>query len=141
MLEIKCFDSSAGANFDLANFDSYCASLAQNPNRLFADYLIFSYELDGHRLKISDIWLKKIWEITCSSDAFPLKIQRKRGIIYNIRPATWYSKNPRFEPFLDWKQFVKALYETEKKYHDQLTSDNETLFQNNLLAQYDLNYE
>ncbi|WP_195910021.1 NgoBV family restriction endonuclease [Bathymodiolus azoricus thioautotrophic gill symbiont] len=79
LLEIKSFDASASANFDLANFDSYCRSVADSPKRTNADYLIFSYTLNGSKLNIQDIWIKKIWEITCPSAKIPLKNPSKKG--------------------------------------------------------------
>lgn len=140
LLEIKCFDSNAGANFDLANFDSYCSSLAVNPERLFADYLIFSYSLNGSQLRITNVWLKKIWEITCPSQRYPLKTQLKRNVMYNIRPASWYSINPRFSVFQNWSDFVKALYATEKIHHNMVGSANENIFSKNILRKYNLHY-
>ena len=116
MLEVKSFDINAGANFDVANFDSYCRSLAEKPERVNADYLIFGYELTGHNLTIKNIWLKKIWQITCASESYPLKVQRKQGVIYNIRPAAWYSNSARYRTFSTKTQFVSALYETQRIY-------------------------
>lgn len=140
LLEIKCFDFDAGANFDLANFDSYCSSLASNPSRLFADYLIFSYVLNGSQLRINNVWLKKIWEITCPSQRYPLKTQIKRDVMYNIRPASWYSKKPQFSVFSNWSEFVHALYDTEKNHHNIHTSSNELKFSKNIFDQYGLQY-
>ena len=117
LLEIKTFNSNASAAFDLANFESYCESLAQNPSRINTDYLIFSYCLAGSQLSIKDIWLKKIWEISCPSDKWPVKVQDKRGIIYNLRPATWYSNRATYQPFESADHFVKALYRTQELYN------------------------
>jgi len=116
-LEIKSFNSERSPAFDIANFESYCESLAANPHKLFSDYLIFSYKLDGAKLKIINIWLKKIWEITCGSKEFPLKTQNKRNVIYNIRPGSFQSLGDKIYPtFTDPNEFVNALYETEKIY-------------------------
>jgi type II restriction enzyme len=116
MLEIKTFDSTASANFDIANFESYHETIQKTPKILDADYLIFSYESKDGVLKIKKIWLKKIWEITCSSERWPLKTQTKRDVIYNIRPATWYSENTRFPPFSSKEKFVEALNKTMEQY-------------------------
>lgn len=115
-LEIKAFDYSAGANFDLANFESYCESVANMPERTDSDYLIFGYILTGSSLRIEKIWLKKIWEITCPSERWPLKTQTKRDVIYNIRPASWDSDNSRYKTFGVKEEFVDALYKTQNKY-------------------------
>ena len=116
LLEIKTFNGTASANFDIANFDSYCLSLKEHPKRIDTDYLIFSYKMAGIRLTIDEIWLKKIWQITSPSGRWPLKTQTKRDVIYNIRPASWFGKNPKYKPFADKKAFVDALYSTELMY-------------------------
>lgn len=115
-LEIKAFDYDASANFDIANFESYCPSLAQNPSRLNSDYLIFGYQITGHKISIKNVWLKKIWEITCPSKRWPLKTQTKRDVIYNIRPASWDSTLSTYKTFNSPEAFVKALYETQEMY-------------------------
>ena len=117
LLEVKAFDSSASANFDIANFESYCETVASNPQRVNSDYLIFSYSLSGSKLAIQNVWLKKIWEITCPSERWPIKTQTKRDIIYNIRPAAWYSAHARFNVFDSKEDFINALYETQEKYN------------------------
>lgn len=116
-LEIKTFDADASANFDIANFQSYCASLAEKPDRVYADYLIFSYRVTNGILQIVDIFLKKIWEITCPSETWPLKNQNKRGVIYNIRPSNF--RNPsrsRYQSFSNANEFIEALFATEEQY-------------------------
>jgi type II restriction enzyme len=116
LLEVKTFDSSASANFDIANFESYCESVAVMPQRADSDYLIFSYQLNGIELSIKNIWLKKIWEITCPSDRWPLKTQTKRDVIYNIRPAAWYSNRNRYKTFQSKEAFIEALFGTQQMY-------------------------
>jgi NgoBV restriction endonuclease len=123
LLEVKSFDMDAGANFDIANFQSYCQSLATNPERIYSDYLIFGYLLNEGRLVIKNIWLKKIWEICCPSERFPLKTQVKRDVIYNIRPASWYASNPTYKPFKTKDDFVKALYDTEEMYLNRVSEN------------------
>jgi hypothetical protein len=116
LLEIKCFDVTAGANFDIANFQSYCESLAKNPERINSDYLIFGYTLKDGKLVIEKVWLNKIWEICCASERYPLKTQVKRDVIYNIRPASFDAPSARYKPFQTKDEFVKALYDTEEAY-------------------------
>lgn len=117
-LEIKTFDGDKSPNFDLANFDSYCESMKDDESKTDCDYLIISYSLIGSTLRIKNIWLKKIWEITCPCSQYPLKVQQKRGVIYNIRPATWYSDNAKFKPFNSKWEFVNALQETLNIYNE-----------------------
>ncbi len=114
LLEVKAFNYDASPAFDIANFDSYCYSLKEKSYRLNADYLIIGYSMNGSTIEIKDIWLKKIWEISSYSKNRPLRVQAKKGIIYNIRPCKWYSK--KSSPFTKKEEFVNALYETLSKY-------------------------
>jgi hypothetical protein len=115
LLEIKTFNSLANPSFDIANFESYCESVSNTPSRAESDYLIFSYLSHNGKISIKDIWLKKIWEITCNSAKDPLKNQTKRNVIYNIRPATWYKKT-QFDVFKSKEEFINALFQTQKNY-------------------------
>lgn len=116
LLELKTFDYDASPNFDVANFEAYCRSLKTKPYRLDANYLIFGYTFEKGVLIIKNIWLKNIWEITCSSDRFPIRTQVKQDAIYNIRPAIWYSKKIKCPVFVSKKDFILALFETLLKY-------------------------
>lgn len=116
LLELKTFDADAGPNFDIANFDSYCRSVRQNKYRLDADYLIISYTLHNGHLRINNIWLKKIWEISCASESYPIKVQQKQKMIYNLRPAAWDSPKARYKPFTSKAEFINALYKTKQAY-------------------------
>jgi len=116
LLEIKTFNDEASPAFDLANFDSYCKSVADTPSRVDADYLIMSYKLNGGLLSIERVWLKKIWEITSPSARWALKTQTKKSVIYNIRPATWYASNLKYGVFQSKEDFVEALFKTQEQY-------------------------
>lgn len=111
-LEIKTFNAEASPAFDIANFDSYCTSLLSNPDRIDADYLIFSYKMIDGRLSIDNIWLKKVWEITSPSGQDPIKMQVKRNQVYNLRPCTWYSTKLKYKPFSNKKDFLVAISKT-----------------------------
>lgn len=117
MLELKSFNNDASPAFDIANFESYCQSLRTKPYRLDADYLIMGYTMDKEtgNIKIKNIWLRKIWQISGSSATFALKTQVKRGMVYNIRPIVWYSTNIT-NGFNSVEEFVKAIYLTLKDY-------------------------
>ncbi len=115
-LELKTFNANASPAFDIANFDSYCTSLLIIPERIEADYLIFSYKMTNSELSIDNVWLKKVWEMASPSGKDPVKLQVKRGQIYNIRPSTWYSNRLKFQPFDSKNDFLKAISETHKKY-------------------------
>jgi NgoBV restriction endonuclease len=115
-LEIKTFDFSASANFDVANFDAYIRSLTIKPHKIYADYLIFGYTLENGLLTIKKIWLKKIWEITCPSEKQPIKGQVKQNKFINIRPASWDSNRAKFKPFNNINDFITALDDTIQSY-------------------------
>jgi len=116
LLEVKSFDWDRGPGFDLANFDSYCNSLLVNSYRLDSDYLIFAYQMKGSVITIKNVYLKKIWELACPSGTYPLKVQEKKSIIYNIRPSTWYSERSKFKPFATKEDFLSALNNTRYQY-------------------------
>ncbi len=124
-LELKTFNAKASPAFDIANFDSYCTSLLTIPERIEADYLIFSYKMENSELSIDNVWLKKVWEMASPSGQDPLKLQVKRNQIYNIRPCTWYSNRLRFQPFTNKNDFLNAISETHKDYPqcDQYKTD------------------
>jgi len=107
LLEVKCFTQNP--NFDIANFQSYARSLLECAYRLDAHYLIFEYELINYDIIIKNIWLKNVWQIACASKRAPIKIQWKQGIPTNIRPATWYARDPVYPVFRERKDFVVAL--------------------------------
>ncbi len=116
LLEVKTFDYSRSANFDLANFEAYCHSIKTKAYRLDADYLIFAYLLIDGQFKVEKIWLKKIWQITGNSDKYSIKCQVKKEIIYNIRPISWYSQRAKFKSFNNRLEFVEALHQTLMQY-------------------------
>lgn len=111
-LELKTFNANASPAFDIANFDSYCTSLLTIPERIEADYLIFSYKMENAQLSIDNMWLKKVWEVTSASTQDPIKLQVKRNQIYNLRPCTWYSNRLKYQPFENKLAFLNAIYET-----------------------------
>ncbi len=116
LLEVKSFDRKRGPGFDLANFDSYCNSLLTDAYRLDSDYLILAYEMQEAQLKIRNVWLKKIWELSGPSGLYPVKVQEKKKVIYNLRPITWYSERSTFKPFKSKEEFLQALNETRYQY-------------------------
>lgn len=116
LLEVKSFDFDRGPGFDLANFDSYCTSLLSHAYRIDSDYLIMAYQMNDGIISIKDVWLKKIWELACPSSTYPLKVQEKKSVIYNIRPSIWYSDRAKFKPFGSKEEFLTALNNTRYEY-------------------------
>jgi len=116
LLEIKAFDFNRGAGFDLANFESYSNSLLEESYRLDSDYLILGYTMNDTEITIVNVWIKKIWELSGGSSTYPLKVQEKKKVIYNIRPINWYSDKAKFKCFDSKEDFLAALNETRYKY-------------------------
>ena len=134
LLEVKSFDWDRGPGFDLANFDSYCNSLLVNSYRIDSDYLIFAYQMEGSEITIKNVWIKKIWELACPSGTYPIKVQEKKSIIYNLRPSTWYSERTKFKPFSSKEEFLTALNETRYQYPQTRHTNGHWL--NNVIKNY-----
>ena len=135
LLEVKSFDWDRGPGFDLANFDSYCNSLLSSAYRLNSYYLIFAYQMNGSEITIINVWLKKIWELACPSGTYPLKVQEKKSVIYNIRPSTWYSERTKIKPFNSLEEFLSALNETRYQYPQTRHTNGDWL--QNVLKNYE----
>lgn len=116
LLEVKSFYNSP--SFDIASFMSYINELSVKPYRIFSDYLIFKYDMDSTTgdVSIKNMWLRKVWELCAPSERFPIKTQYRNGQIVNIRPATWYSPNPKYPTFTCKEHFLAALEETIYQY-------------------------
>lgn len=135
LLEVKSFDLKNGPGFDLANFDSYCNSLLDNAYRLDSNYLILGYTMKEGIITIENVWLKKIWEISRPSRKWPINVQAKKEVIYNLRPAIWYSKSSKFETFKTKQQFLNALNETRYQYPQ--TRHGNAHWLNNVIKNYE----
>lgn len=72
--------------------------------------------MQGSVISIKNVWFKKIWELACSSGTYPIKVQEKKNIIYNLRPGTWYSERTKFKSFSSKEEFLSALNETRYRY-------------------------
>ena len=116
-LEIKSFTGSA--NFDIANFMSYIQEVIDKPWKLHSKYLCIKYTMDATSgiVTIDDVWLKNVWEISCPSNSWAVKVQDKKRVIYNLRPATWYSSGrTKYNVFESLADFLSALDYVIKTY-------------------------
>ena len=122
LLEIKCF--YRGPGFDIANFLSYVTEIIDKPYRLQSKYLLILYDMNPETgiVNITNAWLKNVWEIACSSSVRPIKVQEKKKVIYNIRPATWYSESTQYPTFKCLEHFLAALEQTLYDYHQTRTT-------------------
>lgn len=124
LLEVKSFNYFAVPGFDIANFDSYCSSVAEKPYILDADYLIFGYVMsDVGDISVRKLWLRKVWQIAGTSARFPLKTQVKKDMIYNIRPNNDFNRD-RDGVFSSKDDFLLAIYNTLVEYKGRVFANN-----------------
>lgn len=115
-MEVKSF--TGGANFDIANFMSYITDLQTKPWKLDSKYLCIKYTMDEATgiVNIDDVWLNHVWEMSCPSKSWAIKVQDKKNVIYNLRPASWYSQRPLYRTFESKEHFLSALDYVIKTY-------------------------
>lgn len=113
-LEIKSFTGSP--NFDIAAYMSFIKLIIDKPYKLQSSYLLIKYKMEDGVITIENCWLKKIWEISCTSEKWSIKVQCKSGVINNIRPAIWYSDKADYSTFRSLEDFLAALEQTVYKY-------------------------
>ncbi len=124
-LEVKSFTGSP--NFDIGAFRGYINEIVSNPWKLHAKYLLIKYRMEnGGLVVIEDCWLKNVWEISCPSSVWPIKVQYRNKVINNIRPSSWFSEKTDFPSFLCLEDFLSALEQTIYEYHDTRTTIAET---------------
>ena len=117
MLEVKCFYKGPG--FDIANFISYAKEIIEKPYRLYSKYLLLKYDMNEATgiVTIENVWLKNVWEICSCSGPRPIKVQEKSNVIYNIRPATWYTDHNEYPVFECLEDFLAAIEQTLYDYN------------------------
>lgn len=115
-LEIKSFTGSP--NFDIAAYNSFINLILQKPYKLQSSYILIKYRNEGGKVIIENCWLKKIWEISSPSEKWSIKVQDKKGIIFNIRPSVWYSEKTDYPTFESLEDFLSALEEVIYTYPD-----------------------
>lgn len=117
--EHKVYMKQAG--FDLANFESYVDQLCK-PNGVFrklfqTKYLVFEYAMEEGNIKILSCFCLNIWNLVGFTRKYPLSMQVKRGMWYNIRPASisdWTNKKKTPD------MFVKAIIQCIKQCPNQI---------------------
>lgn len=100
--EQKAFYGSPG--FDISNFTSLVHQMSKPgglEKKLFkTKYLIFEYGVDGDAYVIKNFWMLNIWDLPTYGNKYPISMQVKKGMWYNIRPGVpsgWsdHSKTPK----------------------------------------------
>ena len=112
-LEIKAFNRNDSPRFSIAAFNFFLEDTIRRPWHLDADYLIFGYTMNTETgdLKIKDLWLKKIWEITKPMSEYSLTVKTANGICKEIRPCTWYANRSGVKVFESLEDFLSAFEE------------------------------
>ena len=104
--EQKAFYESPG--FDISNFTSLLHQISK-PGELIkklfkTKYLVYEYGIEECAFVIKNFWMLNIWNLPTYGNTYPISMQVKKKVWYNIRPGTkasWVdsSKTPRM--FLD----------------------------------------
>jgi len=138
LLEVKAFNATRGPGFDIADFNMYVAEITENPCILDADYLVFAYKMIDGEVSVENLWCKKVWQITCSSADWPVKLQVKRKVVHKIRPGTFYSQRSKYKPFRSLEDFISAIEQTVYQNEDTRPQSNQ--WQNRFLSSYQAHY-
>lgn len=141
LLEVKAFNRLATPGFDIADFRMYQEEIVEKPYMLDVDYLIFGYNManDG-TVTISDLWLKKVWEITRRMENWAINLQIKANVVHKIRPAVWYStSSSTFRPFNCLEDFVSAIEQTV--WQNPKTRDESGTWKKRFLKNYEKYYK
>lgn len=108
--EIKFFNVSP--SFDISNYMSYICQLEENTFRKLykTQYLVFKYSIFNKYIIIDDFKILNVWNIVSFSGKYPISIQNKKGMWYNIRPCSFNEmslKNKNAHLFI--KNILKSI--------------------------------
>ena len=114
--ELKCFRHNPC--FDISNFNSYINQIEKNLEKKMykTKYLIFRYKNYDNFVEITDFKLCNVWEIINYTGKYPISLQSKKKMWYNIRPCSFMDmNNNKKTPELFIKQICKAIMESPNK--------------------------
>lgn len=114
--ELKCFRNNPC--FDISNFNSYVSQIEVNLEKKMykTKYLIFKYTNNDNFVEITDFKLCNVWEIINYSGKYPVSLQSKKKMWYNIRHCSFRDMgNNKKTPKLFINQICKAIMETPNK--------------------------
>ena len=139
-LEIKAFNYDDNPRFSIAYFRTFGDELIAKPWHLDMDYLIFGYVMHDETglIKVQDIWLKKIWEITKPMSSWPLTVQFKNCVLHEIRPCRWYADKGNIKVFESKEDFLSAF--EEALYQNPDTHNAAGLWKNQFRRNYKKHY-
>jgi hypothetical protein len=109
--ELKCFEKNP--NFDISAYVCFVNQLIKNyglQRKLYTKYLIFEYILDTNFIIIKNVYIKNIWNLINYSGKYPISVQNKKNIWYNIRPScknNWNDLNKTPKLFI--KKMIQSI--------------------------------
>ena len=130
-LEIKVFRKGNSPAFDIMqNFSTVKEAVSANELEklhLDADYLIFEWDIVPEGVKVTRLFLKKVWEICGPSKQpwhDPITVHRdltksektKKGVTQKIRPVRWFESDKgtkKAETFTNKEEMVEAIKKTK----------------------------
>ena len=138
--ELKTFNITKTPCFDISNFMSFISQLNE-PNgvlrKLFrTQYLIFGYDIEEEFVKITNFKLCSVWEILSYSGKYPLSLQSKRGVWYNLRPCSFFKMK---ESHKTKYKFINSLI-TAIKECPQNIEDKENIIKNIMTQFWKIEY-
>jgi hypothetical protein len=122
--ELKCFTNTPG--FDISNFNSYISQLEHNLEKKMykTQYLIFKYSLNDGIITITNFKLCNIWQLINYTGKYPISLQCKKGMWYNIRPCCFNDINTNKTPIMFVKNICEAINKTPNKIKDKQKTIN-----------------
>ena len=88
--ELKTFHKTPG--FDVSNFSSFIEQVIQPGGllrKLFrTQYMVFEYEIRPGGVTIVNFWTLNLWQLFNYDGKYPISLQCKRNIWYNLRPSS-----------------------------------------------------
>ena len=105
--EQKAFIGSPG--FDISNFTSFVTQISKPGclvNKIFrTKYLVYEYGMESDAFVIKNFWMLNIWNLPTYGNTYPISMQVKKKMWYNIRPGThksWNDEKKTAEMFLNY---------------------------------------
>ena len=107
--ELKCYSGTPG--FDIGNVNAYIDELEHDLQRkLSTQYLIFEYSMCESEVTIQSFRHARVWGLLNYAGKYPLSLQCKRGMWYNLRPCSARDFNhPSKTPDLFIQQLCLAI--------------------------------
>ena len=133
--ELKCFQNNP--NFDISNFTSYLYQLEKENGvykKMFStNYLVFQYTIHESYTHINSFWMLNVWNMVGYNKKYPITLQNKKGMWYNVRPSNhkeWNDKDKTPQKFIT--NFCKAIQECPNKIEkkDEIISSIQKQFDN-----------